>query len=146
MAVRTTEALVKDVLQDDFGPLRSGDDPSLDPYITAANQLINRLARVAAEDPDGYQPTLGELTNLETWVAAHNYTVMDQKEQSRSNSGASSSFQGQTGMYLEATRYGQTAISMDPTGLLRALAKNNVAGGQWLGKPESQQLSWQERN
>lgn len=130
MAARTSDVLVKGLLMTDYDTKRN---PPLDQFINSANSLVNRLAGRAAEN--GVGVTDGDLILIETWLAAHAYCMVDQPYSSRSSGGASGSFQGQTGMRLKATKYGQMALDLDPTGFLANLEATGtaVASMDWLG-------------
>jgi hypothetical protein len=122
---RTTPDLVKGILLQDYG---QGND--LTPFIATASALVDRAAQLGEMDPA--DPGL-ELP--ERWLAAHFYACSDQTYAAKSTGGASGTFQGKTGMYLESTRYGQTAVSLDPTGLLGQVAGGlvDLASATYLG-------------
>lgn len=125
-------------------------NPDLTPFITASALLVARVEECAA-DKD-YVLTEDELTAIEDWLAAHFYVVSDQTYASKSTDGASASFHGQTGMYLDSSRYGQTAKVIDTSGCLSTLVETAQAQVQrksaiyWLGKPPSDQLDYVERD
>lgn len=127
MALRTSEALVKGILETDA-------DIRLAPFIRMANALTDWLA---SQDTDS-ELTASLLLEIEGLLAAHFYAHRDQLYNSKSTGGASGSFQGQTGMFLQATLYGQTAMVMDVTGKLtkrnlEAAEGKKVASADWLG-------------
>lgn len=134
---RTDADAVKGILLTDYDTKKA---PSLVPFIETANVMTTRVAAlaVAAEDP----MSATELELLERWLAAHCYCMSDQPYSSRSTGGASGSFQGQTGKGLEATKYGQMALELDPGSYLTA----TVVGMTWMGKAESERLDYDERN
>ncbi|GAF90891.1 unnamed protein product, partial [marine sediment metagenome] len=82
----------------------------------------------------------------------HFYAHADQLYQARSTAGASATFQGQTGMILLSTQYGQTAMLLDVTGLLAKLSKDAEEGGKrkvtaaWLGRRPSAQTAYVDRD
>ncbi len=109
----------------------------LAPFIAQAHGLTNWLHK------EDRRKELDEdaLTQIETQLAAHFYSVQrDLPFQSKNTSGASGSFQGATGLSLQSTHYGQTALLLDVTSLL---AKRNleaqhgrrVSKTVWLGSP-----------
>lgn len=109
------------------------------PFIRIANRLVSK---VDTNDEDNLLDD-GDLQELETWLAAHFYAHRDQLLTSKSTSGASGSFQGQTGMFFSSTQYGQTALLLDVTGYLSALQQMAQNGRKkiqmiWLGSTESQ--------
>lgn len=141
---RTDADAVKLVLLDDYGPKEDGTEPSLTPFINAANLVITRVAACSTAKGDPH--TSDELAVLETWLAAHFYGQSDQPYSSRSTSGASGNFQGQTAMALDSTKYGQTAAGMDHSGCLRAHFEKRTAHMDWLGVGHDEQLEYEEWN
>lgn len=138
MAIRTTSSAVEGIL------LRNYDgESSLTPAMQTATILIDRVITCATRK--GVTISDEEAEILERYLAAHYYGHGDQFYSSKSTSGASGSFQGQTGMGLEASQYGQTALALDPSGCLRAINKGATVGMVWLGKPKSSQLSAEVR-
>lgn len=61
------------------------------------------------------------LTQIELWMAAHFLAMKDQRKSAVKVGDLSVTYQGQTGMGLKATLYGQQAMSMDTTGKLASL-------------------------
>jgi hypothetical protein len=101
-------------------------DPALDTavFINMANALTDQLAKVDTT-PGGIGGTGGQsllssamLIQVELMLAAHFYSLRDQRYQSKSTGGASASFQGQAGEGLASTDYGRNALSLDVTGYL----------------------------
>jgi hypothetical protein len=125
---RTTSGEVAGIIETD-GTI------SLSPFITAASSLVDWLQ---GKDTDG-ELSSSLLTEIEKWLAAHFYAHRDQLLSSKSTSKASGSFQGQTGMVLSSTQYGQTAMLLDVTGILAARSKQAEQGTRpkasmvWLG-------------
>ncbi len=118
----------------------------LAPFIAAAGAIVDGVAECATAQG----LTLGDdrLALLETWLAAHCYAQMDPTYTAKSTGGASGSYTGQTGMYLEGTRYGQMAVTLDTSGCLASGASSGravTAGASWLGKRPSEQLTYDER-
>lgn len=141
MALRTTSSLVKGILMRDYDNRRT---PSLDPFILTANSLVNRLSTRATEI--GLSVGSETLELVERWLAAHYYVMSDKTFAENTTSGASAVYQGQTGMSLDASFYGQTAQTLDPTGLLGKLSQRAGASVLWLGKPVSQQIPYEQRD
>lgn len=146
MAVRTNEPAVRALLSAG-GNYRKGAD--LTPFIESASATVDDLVQYAADNDMG--TVLDKrLELIERWLAAHDYQQSDKGYTSRSNEGASGSFEGQTGKYLESTRFGQRAINLDPTGYLALLVSGGPieveVGGVWLGKATQEQLRFDERN
>lgn len=121
---------------------------SLTHPIALAYSLVTRVIEKAADDDITISSDDAKL--LETELAAHFHCVSDRVYMSKSTLRASGSFGGVLAKGLEFTPYGQAALAFDPSqGWLRALTDtsgNGVVGVTWLGKPESEQLSWEERN
>lgn len=126
---RTTQAKVLEIL--DLGGVT---EPDLTPFITAASSLVTELcADVAAYDAE-------RLELIETWLAAHFFSIKDPRMASETAGGAGGTYRGQTGMNLEATLYGQQAMVLDTNGALSDVnedvgdGKRGVTGIAWLGK------------
>lgn len=128
---RTTADLVKGIVETDDTLY-----PSLDPFITAANQLTDEIC-----EPEGHSED--RLTVIETWLAAHFYSVADMKRDTERAGSAWEKFQYKVDLNLNVTVYGQTAMILDTKGGLAALnASMNPDGGaeavvkpaiRWLG-------------
>jgi|SRR6516225_2052889 hypothetical protein len=144
MAQRTTLAQVQTRLQRDYDYNRN---PDLQQAIDMASPMVDEIASYASTLV-AYQvipmPT-SRLELIERNLACHFYVMSDQPYSSNSTSGASASYQGQTKMYLEASKYGQMAITMDSSGWLRAMYATDtpkVANALWLGKNPSDQIDY----
>jgi len=126
---RTDADAVQEILRGNYD---SDNSPALAPVIRTASLLVDRLA---SKDSTVSSATLKE---IECYLAAHFYGHHDQFVQNKSTEGASGSFMGQTAMFFSSSQYGQTAMMLDPTGLLAELeqqAKGGVrrVGSYWLG-------------
>lgn len=147
---RTTATAVKAILLSDYGKTFRGLEPSLDPFIEAAAAKVDDVVECATAKGLTVSDARREL--LEKWLAAHAYTCSDRANQSRSEEGASATFQGQTGKGLESSYYGQMALGLDSTGCLAAQEATVEAGGRplvtfaWLGKPPSEQTDYRDRS
>lgn len=119
-------------------------EPSLTPFITVANLIMNRVMTCASLK--GVTISDDEALAMETWLAAHAYQASDQGYTSKSTEGASGSFMGQTGMGIDGTKYGQTALMMDPSGCLAAITRGSSASMMWLGKAPSAQTDYEDRD
>lgn len=143
MAIRTTSAAVQALML----PGKDYDTenaPSLTGFIATASVIVDRAVTCASNRGITISDTESEL--MERWVAAHAYCMSDPTYASKSTQGASASFTGQTGMHLEQTRYGQTAMDLDPSGCLARVGKQKFAYTAWLGLPESGQTDYEDRN
>jgi hypothetical protein len=141
MAQRTTTTLVQALLETNGEDYRSG--VSLQPFVDSATVLVDRVATKATAK--GYTLLATELELIERWLSAHAYAMVDQTLASKSTNGRSGRFQGQTGMRLEATKYGQMALMLDTSGALEAINKRQVAGITWLGVTENEALDYEDR-
>lgn len=140
MAVRTTEADVKAILLRDYDDIES---PSLVPFITTASMVVDRLATQATANGVAFSITQQEL--VERWLSAHYYAQSDKPFQEESTGMAKSVYSGVTGKYLDSTLYGQTAKSIDPTGLLAGLTSGKTYGAFWLGKSPDNEVDYDQR-
>lgn len=129
---RTNVTTVQNLLGPNYGRLPSRVLPDLQQFIDSASAIVDDVATCAI-DRDMAR-SAAQLELIERWLAAHFYAQMDMLYQSRSTGGATASFQGQTGMSLDSTRYGQSAVNLDYSGCLSAIGKRQFAGGFWLGQ------------
>lgn len=91
-------------------------DSEITAYITTANLLVTQALGTSSL-------STALLTQIEAYLAAHLITVTrERKAQSTSGEGGVK-FEGQTGMRLEATMYGQMAMVLDSTGNLSTLTQ-----------------------
>ena len=135
---RTTSQSVLAVL-----PLEVPAGTDMTAFITPASLLVDY---VATKDTAGIL-TAAMLTQIETYVAAHLYARRDPQYQSKTTGKASAVFQGQTGLRLDGTHWGQDAMVLDVTGCLAALNKGKtVVQGLWLGKAPSDQIDYEDRD
>ena len=140
---RTTSAAVKLVLAPgkDYD---TDDNPDLAPFIDAASAIVDDVVSCATDRGVTISTARAEL--IERWLAAWAYCLSDQSEQNSSTEGASAGYQGQTGMHFEANKYGQMAVSLDPSGCLNAIGKQQRAQITWLGKSPSSQIDYADRD
>lgn len=144
MAVRTTTWAVQAILLNDFGETYTGGFPDLDPFILTASVIVDRVRTCAVSK--SVTLTAVELELIERWLAAHCYALSDQPYASKSESGGGGAFQGQTGMALDATKYGQQAQVLDYSGCLRAIGRRQTASAAWVGKVPSEQIDVRDRS
>ena len=138
---RTDSATVLSILLKEYNDL---DNPDLTIFITTANLIVNRIVTCAATK--GITLEDDYLTMLEAWLAAHAYGMVDRGAASKTTGSASITFNGKTGMNFEGTPFGQFALGLDYTGCLNSMQTKARAGIFWGGKPESDQLSYRQRN
>lgn len=138
---RTTAAAVKLVLAGgkDYD---TDNAPDLTPYIDTASALVDDVDTCATAR--GYTLSSTRLELIERWLAAHAYALSDQPYASKATDRASATFQGQTGMNLDATKYGQMAKSLDTSGCLASAGRK--ARLLWGGLPPSQQTDYVDRD
>jgi len=131
MAVRTTDALVEGIIDVD-------EDISLTPFISAANTLV---AKCCTDLDDDY--TAAELISIETWLAAHFYTVRDMQATEERAGTVSARYQSKVDLGFSTSHYGQMAMRLDYYGGLARLDIKIKKGVRtpsidWLGKEEDE--------
>lgn len=101
------------------------------PFIAAANALVDEIAGESGHD----EP---RLTLIETWLAAHFYTVRDPRSTAERAGPVSANYQSAVALGLNTSHYGQMAMTLDTSGLLAAMAtgKKRRIGVHWLGREE----------
>lgn len=138
---RTTSSAVQAVL---IGQYDSVENYDLTPFIEVASAVVDDVYECAFDKGVTLSATRLEL--IERWLAAHFYKLSDKGFASSSQQGASASYDGQTGMGFDATLYGQTASRLDSSGCLENLDKTQEASLDWLGKPPSTQIPYDQRD
>lgn len=115
--------------------------------IAAGNLLVEKLCLES-----GY--TDAHLTEIETWLAAHFYSVVDKatrpQMESAGQGAAQITYFGRVGLYLTETHWGQQAIALDTEGNLAAWqaamekGKSKRASIGWLGNDPgvSDPMAW----
>jgi hypothetical protein len=117
MAWRTSENQLRQIVETDSGL-------SLAVFLDMASALTDQLAKVDGASGGvggvGGQSLLSDamLAQIELLLAAHFYSLRDQRYQSKSTGRASATFQGQAGEGLASTDYGRNAMALDVTGYL----------------------------
>lgn len=103
----------------------------IQPFIDTATVVVDR---VDALDTDGIL-TDAALELIERWLAAHFYACADKLPSAESAGKSSTTWQGQTGMGLDFTQYGQMAKRLDFTGNLASIdCPKRKAAISWLGQ------------
>lgn len=141
MARRTTAPLVQGIL-DAGGDYNGTSD--LTPYCDTATVIVDRVATCATSK--GITLTSTELELIERWLAAHCYVQSDQTYAEKTTQRAKGVMHGQTGMYLENSKYGQQAMLIDYSGCLYNVCKQQRPAAFWLGKPPSSQIPYFQRD
>jgi hypothetical protein len=116
---RVTASEVREIIETDLT------DQQLAPMIAmAAMETGERLTGLGISE--------ARLTEIERWLSAHFVAAsLDPRRKSQGVSGASETFEGQQGMGLESTRYGQQAIVLDTTGTLAGASKGQSAKAEF---------------
>ena len=141
----TNEATVALVIEHDTNV-----SANLTEFINTASALVDWVETCDAAKSD--ELTDAQLTDIETYIAAHLYAIRDQQYQQKKTGDASATFQGTTGMYLDGTQWGQTAMLLDISGCLAQRNEEMKTGGSkkfssvWLGTPPSTQVDYVDRD
>ena len=117
MALRTSAPEVCAIIETDL----TGDAVLV--FIQPANALVDE--HLASATPTISDVLLGQ---IETYLAAHFITLFDPRVSKESADGVSFTYEGKTDMALDASKYGQMAQVLDPTGILKQLSKVNRVG------------------
>ncbi len=124
---RTTNDLIEGIIDVDSGVL-------LTPFIDAANMLVTQFCTDLDVDY-----TAVELTKIETWLAAHFYTVRAPRAVLEKAGPVSERTQSKVDLGFATSHYGQMAMTLDYYGGLAALnerikqGKSNKISVTWLG-------------
>jgi len=99
------------------------DETTVMPFLVVANRIVtdNLTNKGIAADT---------LREIERWLAAHCIAMSDRETgiaKERIGDNTEVTYSGKTGMGLTATRYGQMAISIDPSKTLAVVGKNKIA-------------------
>lgn len=126
---RTSYELISEIMDIESGV-------NLTSFITAANALVTRCCTNLTTDYSD-----DELINIETWLAAHLYTVKEQLVDSEKAGSVSQKYQYKIDLGFNSSRYGQTAMQLDYYGGLSALNQKIINGSKspgvyWLGKED----------
>jgi hypothetical protein len=107
MALRTNDTEVKQIITT---------TSNTTPFIEAASVLVDvHLTGKGLSD--------ATLKQIEKWWAAHLFAVSDPRVEKTKTGKAEDTFQGKTGMGLNATLYGQQVLLFDTTGTLANAGK-----------------------
>lgn len=124
---RTSDSLVQGIIEVDSAI-------SLTPFITAANMLITQCCTDLTVDY-----TDAQLIIIETWLAAHFYTVRDMRAESEKAGSVSQKLQSKVDLGFSTSHYGQMAMTLDFYGGLAVLneqiknGETNRIGITWWG-------------
>lgn len=128
MRVRTTQDLVIGILGRDYDTDKT---PDIAQYMLAANVLVSRVVALAAKQnyflsDDGID---SEAEVIERWLSAHFYQASDKGLMSSSNIAGGGTHEGRLDMGLNLTRYGQNAMILDTSGVLKAISQREIVSG-----------------
>lgn len=104
----------------------------LTPFIAIANELVTECCV-----GKGYADA--RLILIESWLAAHFYSVRDPRAASETAGGVGAHYQSAVSLGFDTSHYGQTAMRLDTAGGLAALntqSKEGISksiGLTWLG-------------
>lgn len=142
---RTNGELVKAVLApgSDYDEVN---EPSLTPFITAANQAVSWCVTNAASY-GRTALTAAQALEVETWLAAGLYKLSDQQLASSQAGRSSGHFRGSGNQKAsERNEYLIGACMMDVSRMLKPFLDGAVAGASWLGKAVSEQTPYRDRD
>lgn len=126
----TTPAEVRAIISVD-DPKR--DTTDYDPFIAAASSVV--VTRLG-----GSGLTTATLTQIEKWLAAHFYCIMQSRTNMENADNIIDQFQSRVDLGLDVTHYGQMAKLLDPTGILARTDFEDKNQGKikqtirWLGR------------
>ena len=132
MAVRTTDGLVGGIIE-------VISSITLTPFIAAANAIVTKCCTDLTVDY-----TAAHLVVIETWLAAHFYSVRDMRAESEKAGQVAEKYQSKVDLGFATSHYGQMAMALDWYGGLAALNESMKKGGgrtisaSWLGKTETE--------
>jgi len=104
-AARTSVALVRDVISTVLA------DSQINAFINTAHMMVE--TRLGSKNLDN-----ALLTQIETWLSAHLLSARDQRKKQTKVGDMQVTYQGETGMGLQSTIYGQQVLVLDPTGTM----------------------------
>ena len=140
MPVRTTSELVAGIIEVD-------ETISLTPFISAASSLVDRIRDKSADmDPpvlqdgteSGDKTRDEKLEEIETYLAAHFYTLRDPRATQEVAGPVQATYQSKVDLRLFTSHYGQMACALDESGLLEQInsgkQKARRVGVSYVGK------------
>lgn len=124
-STRTTEELIREIIEVDSSI------STLFPFMEAAHSVVEAQCNGIEEE---------DATQVETWLSAHFITIRDTRRSSEKVDTVAEAYQYKVDLMLSSSMYGQTAMSLDPTGGLARWSKMVVSGKAgktvavgWLG-------------
>ena len=112
---RTTVQKVRSILD------TSVEDNTVTSWMDIASTLVDDI-----EDAD---PSVSDsrLAKVEKVLTAHMVSTQDQRQSSVSGASRSVEYQGETGLGINGTKYGQQAVALDPTNTLANMSKPDAS-------------------
>lgn len=120
--MRTTDDLVEGIIEVDSSIV-------LTPFIGAANVLVTKWCTELDVDY-----TTDELIQIETWLAAHFYSVRDMRVEKEKAGPVAATYQSKVDLGFSTSHYGQMAMTLDYYGGLAALNKRIKDGNSNIVK------------
>lgn len=117
MAVRVDTDDIKEIMT-----IVTLTDDEIDRFIATANLIIEKNLNTGA-----YDYTTAELDDIERYLSAHFCALKEPRTVAEKVDVLSVTFQGKTGMALNATHYGQTAQMLDRHGVLQSIGAKQLA-------------------
>ena len=107
MGIRVSESMVKDIIEVD------DEITNLLPFIMTASNFVDRIAL--------YDTTVSAdtLRLIEMWLSAHFVAIRDMRSDNEKAGSVGQKFQYKLGLNFQVTMYGQQALVLDPTGILK---------------------------
>ncbi len=127
---RTTSDLVEGIIE-------NSENITLTPFIAAANTLVTQCCTDLTEDY-----TDDELQQIETWLAAHIFTIRDMRAFRERAGSVSDERQSKVDLGFDTSHYGQMAMRLDYHGGLAKLNEEIKKGtskrliATWVGTPK----------
>jgi len=116
---RTTAVLVAGIIEWD-------ETIPLDPFILAASALVDDIAVESGHDD-------ARLQLIETWLGAHFYAMRDPRTTSEKAGPVSADYQSKVDLNLYTSHYGQMAMTLDTSGLLRSISSGKRKAAVYWG-------------
>lgn len=91
--------------------------------IDDVGMFVETAAMIVDEQLNDKGMTDARLTKIELFLAAHFVTLRERQKKSEAMGTSSADYEGVTRMNLQASLYGQTAISLDTSSTLFALGR-----------------------
>lgn len=143
MAIRTTTELIAGIIEID-------EAIPLDPFISAASSLVDRVAVYAeannllVDGPEtGDKTRFQKLQEIETFLGAHFYTLRDPRPTQEAAGPVNVTYQSRVDLRLFTSHYGQMACALDETGILEEInagkPKLRTASLNYVGKTVREQ-------